>query len=84
MLGGDYDKDINKLKTNIENIRTEFNSLAEIMATDSSSSSMLEEVKSSTMTFLDNSLTMMLGFSEEAIHNKAASLYNRYKKDLTP
>ena len=84
MLGGNYDKDINKLKSSIENIRKEFSSLKEIMSEDSSSLAMLEDARSSTMTFLENSLSMMLGFSQDDIQNNAKSLYSHYKTELTP
>lgn len=84
MLGGDYDKDISKLKKSIANISKEFSNLKDVMSHDTSSLAMLKDAKSSTMNFLDNSLAMMLGFSKEEIKNNAPSLYARYKTDLTP
>ncbi len=84
MLGGDYEKDIAKLKKSIQNIENEFKSLKKVMSNDSNSLAMLENAQSSTMTFLNNSLKMMLGFTQEDIQTNAATLYARYKKDLTP
>ncbi len=84
MLGGDYDKDISKLKQSISNISKEFSNLNDVMSHNTSSLTMLKDAKSSTMIFLDNSLKMMLGFSKEEIKNNAPSLYARYKTDLTP
>ena len=84
MLGGDYKKDIRKLKMSIENIREEFDNLQTIMSSDNDSLAMIKDVKSSTMTFLDSSLTMMLGFSKEQIENETVAIYSQYKTDLTP
>ncbi|MDF1882535.1 CZB domain-containing protein [Sulfurimonas sp. SAG-AH-194-C21] len=84
MLGGDYNKDISKLKKRIENIRGEFNSLQKVMADDTSSLAMVKDAKSSTMIFLENSLTMMLGFSKDQIQNETSVIYAKYKTNLTP
>jgi len=84
MLGGDYDKDISKLKKSIANISKEFSNLNDVMSHNTNSLAMFKDAKLSTMIFLDNSLAMMLGFSKEEIKNNAPSLYARYKTDLTP
>jgi len=84
MLGGDYDKDISKLKKSIANISKEFSNLNDVMSHDTSSLAMLQDAKSSTMMFLDNSLKMMLSFSKDTISNNYHEYYARYKTELTP
>ena len=84
MLGGNYQKDISQLKASIENIREEFNSLKNIVPEDSVSLDLIKDAKSSTMMFLENSLSMMLGFSKEQIQNETAAIYSKYKTEITP
>jgi methyl-accepting chemotaxis protein len=83
MLGGDYTKGIEKLETTIEEIRNHFNTLETLMSNDSSLS-LVQEAKSSTMLFLDNSLIMMQSLSTDEIENKTKEIYAKYKTDLTP
>ena len=83
MLGGDFNGGINKLKSTIENIRENFNTLEELMKEDSSLD-LVKEAKSSTMLFLDNSLKMMQGLTPEQIENQTSKVYKSYKTDLTP
>ena len=83
MLGGDYNKDMSKLSESIERIRTLFSSLETMMAQDAALS-MVNEAKSSTMEFLDNSNAMMKSLSSEDIQNSKDIIYKKYKNDLTP
>lgn len=83
MLGGDYEKDMQKLDNTIEGIRLNFNTLEKLMEGDSSLS-LVEEAKSSTMLFLDNSKAMMQGLSQDKITNETSKIYSRYKKELSP
>jgi len=83
MLGGDYNKDIAKLKSAIEEIRTTFNELEKLMKNDPSLN-LVKEAKSSTMLFLDNSLKMMLSLTPSEIKNATNKIYKRYKSELTP
>ena len=83
MLGGDFDKDIEKLKSTIEKIRSLFNTLEKLMAKDEKLS-LVKEAKSSTLRFLDNSLLMMQNLSRDEIQNNTAVIYTKYKNDLTP
>lgn len=83
MLGGDYDKGIEKLDTTIARINELFSSLETMMKEDPSLGT-VKEAKSSTMLFLNNSLSMMQGLSAEEINNDKTSIYGRYKLDLTP
>jgi len=83
MLGGDYDKDISKLDESIKRIEALFSSLEQMMEHDTSLV-MVEEAKTSTMLFLDNSYKMMLSLSSEDIANSKEAIYNKYKDDLTP
>ena len=83
MLGGDYNKDITKLNDSIEKIRTLFSSLENMMAHDISLS-MVNEAKTSTMLFLDNSYKMMKSINSNDIQNSKEIIYEKYKTDLTP
>jgi len=84
LLGGDYNKDISKLKVKIEKIRTHFNSLEKITIDDKESLALVQKAKSSTMLFLNNSLDMMLSLTKSQIQNETAKMYKKYKTDLTP
>ena len=83
ILGGDYNKNISKLTNKIDSIRNDFLTLEKLMKGDDSLS-MVQEAKSTTMLFLDNSLKMMKSLSADEIVNEKASIYARYKNDLTP
>jgi len=83
ILGGDYNKNIAKLDDKITTIRSDFTLLEKLMIEDSSLS-MIEEAKSSTMLFLDNSFKMMKELSSDEILNNKKEIYSRYKHDLTP
>ena len=83
MLGGDYTKGIEKLEVTIADIENHFNTLETLMSKDSSLS-LVQEAKSSTMLFLENSLKMMKSLSTDDIENKTKEIYAKYKTDLTP
>ena len=83
MLGGDYNKDITKLQDRISNVSKYFNTLEELMKEDDSLN-LVTSAKSSTMLFLNNSLDMMKGLSQDDIQNNTSGIYAKYKNDLTP
>jgi len=83
MLGGNFDKDIKKLKKSIDDIRTNFDKLENLMK-DESKFALVKEAKSSTMLFLENSLVMMQNLTQDEIKNETANIYKKYKTDLTP
>ncbi len=83
MLGGDYDKDMTKLKDRMDKIRHSFNKIAETIE-DERSINLIKEAKDSTLTFLDNSYKMMENLSKEDIANNTNANYKRYKETLTP
>jgi methyl-accepting chemotaxis protein len=83
MLGGDYAKDIEKLNETVERVRFLFTSLEKTLANDKYIS-LVKEAKNSTMQFLDNSMVMMNGLSQEDIQNNSRGIYDRYKTELTP
>ena len=83
MLGGDYNKDITKLKASIEEIEGYFNVLEKLME-GQDSTSLVRDSKSSTMLFINNSLEMMQNLSQSQIQNNTAEIYAKYKHDLTP
>lgn len=83
LLGGDYGKDMQKLKERTENIRRSFDKIA-LTLNDDASLSLIKEAKSSTLTFLDNSYQMMENLSQADIANNTVKNYKRYKETLTP
>jgi len=83
MLGGDYKKDIEKLNKSIENIRNLFTSLQR-NTSDTNSIKLVEDAKTTTMTFLDNSLIMMNQLSSADIQNHKEKIYHTYHQELTP
>ena len=83
MLGGDYDKNIDKIKNSISNIEDLFSSLEKVMQEDASLS-LVRETKTSTMSFLNASLNMMSGLTQDEIAKDAKLIYANYKSELTP
>lgn len=83
MLGGNYDKNMQKLESTLKEIEEHFTLLEKLMEKESSLS-MVQEAKNSTMLFLQNTLEMMKSLdSQEIAHNKDA-IYANYSKELTP
>ena len=83
MLGGDYEKNLANLEKTINDIGAAFNSLEALMAKDDSFN-MVEEAKTSTMLFLNNSLKMMKSLDTEDIKENKTQIYANYSKELTP
>ncbi|MFT5660823.1 MAG: methyl-accepting chemotaxis protein [Sulfurimonas sp.] len=83
ILGGDYNKNITKLKESISTIEKRFLSLEKIMAQDTSLA-IVTEAKFSTMKFLNSSLSMMNALNTDDIQNKTIQIYKDYKSNLTP
>lgn len=83
MLGGDYEKNGEKLSTTIQKIESDFNELEKLMALEGSLA-LMQEAKSSTMLFLESSKKMMNSFSEEEILHTKEMLYKKYSTELTP
>jgi len=83
MLGGDYNKNINKLSNTIEHIGSTFSKLEKSMLQDKALY-MVQDAKKSTMLFLNNSLQMMQSLNSEDIKNNKNKIYQSYKADLTP
>lgn len=83
LLGGDYDKDMQKLKERTESIRRSFDKIAQTL-TDETSLALIKDAKSSTLMFLDNSYQMMDNLSKTDIKYNVVENYNKYKETLTP
>lgn len=83
MLGGNYEKDMKKLKDHTENIRHSFEKLAATID-DDASLALINEAKESTLAFLENTNKMMQGLSAEEIENNVVDNYKRYQETLTP
>jgi len=83
MLGGNYDKNIDKLRNSISKIQSLFSSLEKTMV-DDSSLPLVAESKQSTMKFLNTSFRMMKELTEDEIANNTRLIYTKYKSELTP
>jgi len=83
ILGGDFDKNIQKLQKSISKIREDFTQLELLMVHDASFKD-LSEAKKTTMLFLDKSFEMIKNLTPQEIDNDKKSIYARYKKDLSP
>jgi len=83
LLGGNYEKDMKKLKERMDNIRDNFNKLADTID-DDASLSLINDAKRSTLLFLNNSYAMMRSLTKDDIHDKVSQNYQKYKATLTP
>lgn len=83
MLGGDYEKNIQKLDKTLKEIEGHFTLLEELMEKESSLA-MVKEAKSSTMLFLQNTLKMMSSLDSGDIKENKDTIYANYSKELTP
>ena len=82
LLGGNYNKNIAKLTSNINGINQNFSKLEVLMANDDSLALVVES-KKTTMLFLNKSLHMMESLNQEDIKNNVVQNYAKYKNDLT-
>ncbi|MBE0498039.1 MAG: CZB domain-containing protein [Campylobacterales bacterium] len=83
MLGGNYEKDMKKLKEHTEKIRNSFERLT-MTIDDDASLALINDAKESTMLFLENTQKMMQSLSSEEIKNDVINNYARYQETLTP
>ncbi|MDD5716341.1 MAG: methyl-accepting chemotaxis protein [Sulfuricurvum sp.] len=83
MLGGSYDKNMERLKERIDRINSAFAKLEKI-SNDEESRTLLLHAKTSTTQFLDNSYAMMNGLDRDAIAISSNDIYAKYKRELTP
>jgi len=83
MLGGNFDKNIKKLKSTIDEIESLFNELEKIVEIDSSLK-LLHDAKVSTMLFLNSSYSMMKALCADEIKHKKENVYAAYSQELTP
>ncbi len=83
MLGGDYHKNIDKLEKNIDKIHTLFSELDKT-AVNQDETKLINDAKDSTSIFLDNTLKMMKSLDAASISTNSSSIYEGYKKELTP
>ncbi len=82
MLGGDYIKNMEKLKERIEKIKTTFSAL-EKSSVDSQSQQLIAHAKESSFQFLDNAVSMMEVLEPSSITQNSVQIYTRYKQELT-
>ncbi len=83
MLGGNYVKDMKKLKSRMDHINNSFNKL-ETTIKDPASLSLIQEAKKSTMLFLNNSYKMMQNLKPDDIAQRKKEIYHAYHHNLTP
>ncbi len=83
MLGGDYDKNIQRLDKTLKEIESHFSTLEKLMEKEDSLS-MVKEAKNSTMLFLQNTLKMMKSLDSQEIRDEKSRIYASYSKELTP
>ncbi len=83
ILGGNYEKNIKKLHSNVENIRKSFVILDDTMS-DSASKELVAKAKTNTMKFLNSNLDIMDGLRGVDIVNECKAIYKGYKTSLTP
>ncbi|MCK9455105.1 methyl-accepting chemotaxis protein [Sulfurimonas sp.] len=83
MLGGDYDKNIEKLDKTIKDVQRDFNALEELMR-EEPSFNIVKEANNSTMLFLNNTLKMMKSLSSQNINENKDKIYSDYSSELTP
>ncbi|HEX5624024.1 MAG TPA: MCP four helix bundle domain-containing protein, partial [Sulfuricurvum sp.] len=83
MLGGDYTKNMAKLHEHINKINESFAGLKE-SSIHEEEKVLLTEAEESTNAFLDNTLKMMTSLDPASITTNTASIYARYKKEMTP
>ena len=83
LLGGSYEKDMQKLRDRADSIRKNFDKLAATID-DDTSLRLIQDAKKSTLSFLDNSYSMMANLSQKDIHDNTTANYLKYKKTLSP
>lgn len=83
MLGGSYEKNLQKLQKTVDEIEAHFSALETLMEGEGSFS-IVKEAKTSTMLFLNNTLALMKSISPAEIKEDKDSIYARYSKELTP
>ena len=83
LLGGDYQKDMRKLRDRTNSIRNNFEKLSKTID-DSTSLRLVQEAQTSTLSFLDSSYTMMSNLTQTQIHNETTANFKKYKSTLSP
>ncbi len=83
MLGGDYDKDMQKLHERTKEIEEYFTKLKNSVSEDEARR-LVEKSEKSTMKFLLKSLEMMENLDRNTIVENNKEIYNNYKDSLTP
>ena len=72
-MGGDYQKDMRKLRDRTNSIRNNFEKLSKTID-DSTSLRLVQEAQTSTLSFLDSSYTMMSNLTQTQIHNETTAI----------
>jgi len=83
MLGGPYEKNLQQMKDNINTIEQNFSTLEKIAKSDETKD-LVKKSKSSTMQFLQQTLSMMQNLSADKIKNDKDTIYKEYRQKLTP
>ncbi|MDH4943472.1 methyl-accepting chemotaxis protein [Sulfurimonas sp. C5] len=83
MLGGDREKDLERLRNTIKTIKSDFEKLDALLEGDSSYE-LSVKAKDSTLLFLNNAYKMVSSLTPDEIENSKAEIYAKYRKELTP
>ena len=83
MLGGDYDKDIEKISQKVAKVSENFKNLKETAVNDNERQ-LIEDSQTSAMFFLNNAFTLMKSLTPKQISEDKEGLYKNYKATLTP
>ena len=83
MLGGPLEKDLTKMKSDIATIEKNFDILENIAKSDETKK-LVQKSKTSTMKFLNQTLSMMSNLSVNEIKNNKDKIYQKYHETLTP
>jgi len=82
LLGGNYEKDMSKMRTNVDAIKHSFESI--IILTDGKERKLVQKAKQNTMKFLDATVAMMSNLTQEQIKNHIHENYHKYETELSP
>lgn len=83
LLGGNYEKDMSKLRDRTSAIRRNFDKLSKTID-DTTSLRLIKEAQRSTLSFLDNSYSMMSNLTQKQINENTRKNFKKYKDTLSP
>ena len=79
MLGGDYEKDIEKISQRKNSVSENFKKLKDTAMNDNERK-LIEDAQTSTMYFLNNAFTLMKSLTPQQISEDKVGIYKKYKE----